>query len=506
MKKSIIFSFATIFAIGVSAQETYDALRFSTSDLNGSARYVGMGGALSALGGDVAAMASNPAAIGLFSKSDASFTFSTVFGSKGTLGHDGVRGSIDNCGIVLSSEVTGSSDNGLIRVNYGVNFKKRKNYFYNLDTDIAHLNGVFSQSHQIANLGNDYESGYINNLSGIGDFANPAYDSNGELIHYGVTESGYDQNGKFGYSGVGASKALLQKSQFGGENQVDVAVAFNIGNQVFLGAAIGFYDINYSRDSYYEEISTDDLGYGITTMYDTDGDGIDVKLGAVIRPFKTSPFRFGISIQTPIWYSMHDVNSAYLDFYDINGHLDYERSVYYSGAESHYNYRTPWKFGLSLGYTVDRFLALGAEWEYSDLSTSKYTMNEYDNYFDIVNDHTKNMLQAQHTFKAGIEIKPSEQLSIRVGYNLVTAPVKEDAYRLVLADDYMSTETYFTNWKETTRVTFGLGYRYKKGYIDLAYQYNTRNGSLYAFDDIDLPPTEITHNRHQLMGTLGFRF
>ena len=140
MKKSVLLSLTVLFAISASAQETYDALRFSTPDLNGSARYVGMGGALSALGGDVAAMSSNPAAIGLFSKSDASFTGSVVFGNGGVLGHDGTRASIDNGGIVLSSIIK-DGDQGLLRVNYGVNFKKNKNYLYNLSKDINFLSG-----------------------------------------------------------------------------------------------------------------------------------------------------------------------------------------------------------------------------------------------------------------------------------------------------------------------------------------------------------------------------
>ena len=505
MKKSVLLTLMTLFAINAWSQETYDAMRFATSDLNGSARYVGMGGALSALGGDVAVMSDNPAAIGLFSKSDASFTVSGVFGSKGTMGHDGGRASIDNGGIVLSSIVKESSGTGLLRVNYGVNFKKKHNYLYNLDKDIAHLNGIFSQSFQIAKLGNDFEDGYYDELNGIGDFANPEFSQNGDLVHGGATNASFDDNGNFlGYEGVAANQALLQKAQFGGENEVDVAVAFNISNQVFLGASVGFYDINYSRDSYYEEVGVDGLGYGITTMYDTDGDGVDVKFGAVLRPIEESPFRIGLSVKTPIWYSMHDVNGAILDFYDVNGKN--EGYVNYNGAEVDYNFQTPWKFGLSMGYTVGNYLALGAEWEFADLSTSKYKMSSHSDYFDMINDWTKDALKMQHTFKAGIEIKPTEQFSIRFGYNFVTAPIKDDAYRLVLADDYMSTETYYTNWKGTNRFTCGLGYRYKGGYIDLAYQYNTQKCDLYAFDDVDLKPTEVNFNRHQLMGTIGFRF
>ena len=48
----------------LNAQTTiYDANRWMGSDLNGTARFVGMGGAMGALGGDITTMGTNPAGI-----------------------------------------------------------------------------------------------------------------------------------------------------------------------------------------------------------------------------------------------------------------------------------------------------------------------------------------------------------------------------------------------------------------------------------------------------------
>ena len=59
-----------ILLIGVgflNAQTTiYDANRWMGSDLNGTARFVGMGGAMGALGGDITTMGTNPAGIGIY--------------------------------------------------------------------------------------------------------------------------------------------------------------------------------------------------------------------------------------------------------------------------------------------------------------------------------------------------------------------------------------------------------------------------------------------------------
>ena len=59
----------SLFGMPTMAQETYENTKLVDNDLNGTARYVGMGGAMEALGADISTMSSNPAGIGLFRKS-----------------------------------------------------------------------------------------------------------------------------------------------------------------------------------------------------------------------------------------------------------------------------------------------------------------------------------------------------------------------------------------------------------------------------------------------------
>ena len=53
-----------------SAQNLYDAARLMGNDLNGTARFVGMGGAMGALGGDISTMGTNPAGMGIYRSND----------------------------------------------------------------------------------------------------------------------------------------------------------------------------------------------------------------------------------------------------------------------------------------------------------------------------------------------------------------------------------------------------------------------------------------------------
>ena len=75
MKKTY-FTFALLLAsASMMAQTVYtNAELSSTSDVIGTARYVGMGGALGALGADISAIGSNPAAIGMYRRSDIALT------------------------------------------------------------------------------------------------------------------------------------------------------------------------------------------------------------------------------------------------------------------------------------------------------------------------------------------------------------------------------------------------------------------------------------------------
>ena len=309
-----------------------------------------------------------------------------------------------------------------------------------------------------------------------------------------------DETGDYGYAGLPAEKAYFEKSTFGGNTQADVNLSFNVSDQFFFGASVGVYDIDYNRESFYQEQGTDGNVYDFTNWYKTEGDGFDVKLGFICRPIEESPFRFGVTIHTPTWYRMTDSNGS--DLFLNDGYLS-------SGNNGEYDYRfrTPWKFGVSLGHTIANKFAIGAEYEFQDMSTVHYSeVDGYNSdYFRNMNRINEETLRGQHTLKVGAEFKPIDELSFRVGYNYVSSPFKKDAFRTI-GYDGPYTETDYTNWGAINRFTVGLGYRYRGGYVDLAWQYQEQKGDFYAFDHVDLKPTKINANRSQLMATFGFRF
>lgn len=125
MKKIITVIYTLSFVIGaVSAQSVYDGVKIADKDLNGTARFVGMGGAMGALGGDITTMGTNPAGIGIYRSNDVmtSFSYSAYGmeskyeGQKSTI--DKNRWSFDNIGVVFATKI--GNQTPLRYVNFGL--------------------------------------------------------------------------------------------------------------------------------------------------------------------------------------------------------------------------------------------------------------------------------------------------------------------------------------------------------------------------------------------------
>ena len=503
----ILLSILMGFAGTAYAQDSYDAQTLATSDLNGTARFVAMGGALGALGGDVSVMSTNPAGTAMYRKSDAAITISELFTeSKGAMGHDNYRMSLDQGGVVIALDMNNPTSKGLQFINFGVNYQKKRNFFTNQLTDI-NLGDKFSQTWQIASMANDamydarkQELMYYDFYGTMLEMA--TYEENTVLVDM-VDDKGntlYDEYGNALYSGVAGQNAYYERFTYGANMQADVNLSFNISDRFFIGASMGVYDIDYNRESFYQELGTDGNCYDFTNWYKTKGEGFDAKIGFICRPVEDSPFRFGITVHTPTWYRLTDANGSTLYYND-----EYITDAF--NSEYDYNYRTPWKLGVSLGHTIGNFFAIGAEYEYQDMSTAKYSEIGWidHEYFRNVNKITEQTLKAQHTLKIGAEFKPINEFAIRIGYNYVSSPFETNAYRTI-GYDGVYTETDWVNWGDISRFTFGLGYRYKGGYFDITYQYQGQKGDFYAFDDVEFLPTKIENNRSQVMATFGFRF
>lgn len=535
---SLLLSF-----IGATAQTHYDAARFSGNELNGTARFVGMGGAMSALGADISVIGSNPAGIGLFRGHDftTSFGFNATktasdFGGN-TMNEKRNRASFDQIGFVYTSKIGNRTK--LRYVNFGFNYHKSKNF--NRQFASGGMLGGLSQTGQMANMiaGTiqsestlNKEIGDIYNYGMQGyDLPNPYHPTQSlypylgvmgvrsELVYVGTDEQGdylaYMNGIANGYRSV----------EEGGISDYDFNVSFNVEDRMYFGATIGVHDVSYRRTSYYTEDVTDKNAsgyYEINNTFSADGTGFDFKFGAIFRPFEESPFRFGIAVHTPIWYALTDIYSSMmytrLDGESSTGkpiHVDFKESPqYYTDGDVLRDYQlvTPWRFNVSMGTVVAGNIALGAEYEFMNYASAKL---KYSDGYDMEgqNSYAKEDLKGVHTVRVGAEARILPSLSVRAGYNFSSSVFKESAYKALEGGDAdlripgdMRTDTeYFNDFGRNT-VTVGLGYRGNRFYADLAYKYDMYKSDFYAFSDDYLSATKVDNKRHQLLMTLGVHF
>ena len=117
------------------SQSQLDAFKYSQTELNGTARYLGMGGAFGALGGDISAMNTNPAGLAIYKSSEVVTTLSLSSASAKT---DWLGSKVDNSRTKVSFDNIAyvgyfptANDEGIVSWNVGFSYNRLKNYSRN---------------------------------------------------------------------------------------------------------------------------------------------------------------------------------------------------------------------------------------------------------------------------------------------------------------------------------------------------------------------------------------
>jgi hypothetical protein len=531
MKKYIIMaSLLLAVAGGAHGQNIYDAAKIAQTDLTGTARFVGMSGAMSALGGDISTIGTNPAGIGIFRSNDLSASMGfTALGVESNYGGaaqklSNSRVTFDQFGFVLSNKI--GNETALRYVNFGFNYHRANEFRRGMTmqgTMQADEWGRMSQVRQMAEQANDMDAGV--NLTAQDVFTDSYAGWLGALgANTYLLEFPSNVNGNLYVPYIPSDPlANFRLSESGGVDVYDFNVSFNVNDRAYFGLSIGAYDVTYNRYTEYSEDYTNGEGYTLQSWNTTSGAGFDFKLGTIFRPFENSPLRIGLAVHTPTFYNLKLATNARLasDWISADDGRFYTTTVdTYDEVDGnmHTEFRitTPWKFNGSLGYTIGSAVALGAEYEYQDYSTMSF--EEPGGYrMEYEKNEAKANLRGVHALRVGVEVKPTTTFALRAGYNLNTALFNADAHKFVPSNS-IQTDTDWSNSAARHGFTFGLGYRGNNFYADLAYAMTTQKSDFYPFrndfyDDnsqylgsVSPAPTKVTDTRHRVVFTLGFRF
>jgi len=532
------------------SQTAIDAFQLSHSDLRGTARYMSMGGAFGALGGDLSTLNNNPGGIGLYRKSELGVTLNIEASSIKsatsimTQSTSQTKVSVPNFGYVgaawLGNDVMPYFTWG---VSYGriVNMNRRYK-------GQARMNG------SLYNYVAQYSDGYTSNQLSAegtdnGGYSSPDYipwlsilSYNGMAINPIGSTSQYQgpwQNDHVNSNGDRTPSTGISEFDVDEHGYVDeYAIDFggNIMNTVYWGMGFGITDIELTQNTHYTEdiknavimdptaeLGELEIGNANTTLSNykhIDGTGFNFKLGVIVRPINA--LRIGFAFHTPTYYNINQSSGADLNydytFFNPDGH-----NINYSGTPNEYRswkLRTPWRMQVSAAGIIGTSGIISMEYEYRPYQNMNLR-SDYGDELTNYNQDIKTYYKAANILRFGAEYRILPQLSIRAGYVHESTPtgiaISNNEVTVYTSNpDDTGTNPAYTLDNSTQYITCGLGYRYKNFSIDAAYVYKHRTSEYHsftpndAFDTAGLTATpyqaKLTENYNNIVLTATLRF
>ena len=251
-----VLSALAVFDVGYLFSQDYT--RLSERTIIGTARYVGMSGAMTAIGGDPSAVTDNPAGLGLYRRAEAMATMD--IGIDKALQTDQEKaGKTIPFSLAQASAVFSlgdfSKDDGIIAYNFMISYKRHRTFF------------------------RDYY-GYAGSGPALAPLLSSADVEWDIAIPYHRT---HDSN-------------AFRLSERGQANEFGLDWAMNYSNKLYFGLGLRIHSYSLTEDAVYEEV------YGKEWLYNKSyvshsGVGVGLGAGMIYRPL--SWLRLGVAIHTP---------------------------------------------------------------------------------------------------------------------------------------------------------------------------------------------------------------
>ena len=497
MKKIIIITF-TILGFGLHgfAQQNYyvEALKFTQVYPIGTARSASMGGAFGALGGDMLSLATNPAGLGVFRKSE--FTITPTFNYTNTGSKYYSESSEDfvnkinftNIGFV-SSYNTNKSE-GWVSANFGISYNRLKD---------------FNENRLI--------EGHNLNSSMVDKFLDDAWGNDPEILDPFSTRLAFDAylidtvpGSDYNYT-TPVPYEVFQRNAIetsGGMGEWNFSFGTNFSYKLYLGASLGISTIRYKEINDYSESDSDPNNdfdnFLFHNQLKTWGTGYNFKFGFIFRPVDF--IRIGGAIHLPTAYKISEEYDSHMDSYFSDGShysvspTNPDGSVIEFGSFD-YKLVTPFKSmgDIAILFGKSGLISVDAEYINYDKMRLREPSDGGDFYYDnnIIQDDFRGVLN----IRAGGEIR-FDQIALRGGYAYFPSPYKKGT---------------LNEKANRSDITAGIGIRDKNFFVDLAgvYSIQKENYNLYTaysevLDNVTDNIAELTRNRIRILATIGFRF
>ncbi len=480
MKKRIVFFIALALSISVYAQNEQDALRLSQIYHGGSARSIGIGGAVGALGSDFGALSVNPAASGIYRRGD--FSITTGFQSIGTssiylnnnTSDNAYSMGIDQFGFVMPFLTKNSSEFGLKSISFSFGYNKLRDFTQNFVMEgVNNRNSLVDEFVYSANNNSQWDP-FSDQL---------AYET--YLIDYFVIDSINDEGYYF---------SDFDNSNYGQTQRRTVSTAGNLGEYVFnlganisdklyIGGSFGIQQYRYEETwNHFESDPSDRIDYFNSFEYknqlEVRGTGYNAKIGILAQPVQW--VRLGASVHTPTFFGLNDSF-----FSSMVTDLDF--GVYDYSASNDYKYKitSPFRAVGSAAFLYKNRAMLSIDYEYVDYASARLSAGDYDFYSE--NQAVNNRFGTASNIRVGGEVVFGP-LFVRGGYALYGSP-------------YVSGEA--NENMDVSILSGGAGYRNNRMTFDFAVSQMGWDQKYYLYGDNS---AELSSSSLRFTATLGIRF
>ncbi|NID10888.1 hypothetical protein [Fibrivirga algicola] len=518
---------SSLLAQGSAAEYADDAFRYNDFVQQGSARFRGVGGNHTALGGDASNIAGNPAGLGFYNRSEFTLSPSINLSSSksGFLGSNTnankTNVNIGQLGLVFAGE--SSRNSRWRRSSFGISYSQSQNFSDSFDAQGRNnnINSSFLNEYLPGlNSGGpgSVKEGALN--SDFDDRTNTARTPEAALYGlfllnptvYGATPANpsgtIDTNGSPFFSNDldVLRNQRITANRSGANSQWTFGYGSNFDDKLYLGISANISSIRYNSEITTRElpINGDFDNYGRTNNLTVSGTGFGVKVGAIYRPVQS--FQIGVDAASPTFYSMKETFQQTFFAFGRNPSLISQmgtNSVSVDPNDFEYSMTSPFRasggFTYFLGAGKIGFITATADYvNYSSMRIGTDVFNTSQGNQDFKNDVTaevKNTYQNVVNVRAGAEIRAS-MFRIRGGVAYLPSAYKIDLDRV--------------NRDDRARVLFsgGVGLRSDRFFADVsASYYGQKSGvSPYILNDSDTPTVSTTSQRTNAMLSIGFFF
>lgn len=466
------------------AQNAQDALRYTSTTTAGSARFMGLSGAMGSIGGDLSTINYNPAGLGIYKSSEYILAPRYLY-SKAESSYGG-RYSTDRrdnfnyglAGLVSTMPLFSQHDpnpTGWKYMQFGFSFNRVDNY-----RSDKTIQGNSYGGSKVFEWRDEATGNYPENLNLFS--TNLAWET--YLLD---TVNGYPTDYAAATPNGGVYQSYNSRSE-GYKNEMSFAFSGNYNDKLFIGASVSWVFLNYYNSIYLSETALENPSPGEFDNFTyieelgTRGNGINGKFGFIyiINPI----VRISGAIHTPTWYyRMTDTYFSQIESQMANGQI-YNKSS--PNGRYEYNMNTPFKAMGGMSFFIQKMGFISLDYEYQDFSQA-YLKSNGDSFYDE-NENIKNDFTAAHTLRVGTEWR-FQPFFVRAGYAFTTSPVKEEVNDIV-----------------QNQFSFGLGYRSGPFFMDASFmqKYNAQNFYMYSADYVSPAYLETKTSYYSL--SVGFKF